>query len=129
MTISLARRLLTPLLVLSLVLFTPMVVFGGDSIDPDFRNNACDGITGDGVGDCGDASFVTTLVSNVLNILSFVVGAAAVITIIIGGLRFITANGDPQGTATARQMIIYSVIGLIVALAAQGIVQFVLEEV
>ena len=69
------------------------------------------------------------VVGAVVNILSLIVGIAAVITIIIAGLRMITANGDSSNIATARTAIIYAIIGLVVAAMAQFIVQFVLHKI
>lgn len=63
---------------------------------------------------------------NVVNTLIFIVGAAAVVAIIIGGLYYITAAGDDSQIRQAKNTILYAVIGLIVAVAAGGIVNFVL---
>lgn len=65
-------------------------------------------------------------VAAVVNILSIVVGIAAVIMIIVAGLRFITANGDSGSIASARTSIIYALIGLAVVALSQVIVKFVL---
>lgn len=135
-------RILVPIVTLLFLVITPLSVYaqdddgdggGGDGapttgIDTGFRDQACEGVTG-ASGDCSNSTAVTNLVANVLNILSFVVGAGAVIMIVIGGFRYVTSNGDPQGAAAARNTIIYAIVGLIVALAAQGIVQFVLDGV
>ena len=50
--------------------------------------------------------------------------AVAVIAIIYAGFSFITAQGDPAKVGTARTMLLYAVVGIIVALLAQGIVNF-----
>ena len=68
-------------------------------------------------------------VQTVLQITFGIIGALAIIYIIIGALHFITAQGNPQEAAKARQTIIYSVIGLIVALSAEAIVTFALSKV
>jgi hypothetical protein len=49
----------------------------------------------------------------------------AVMIIVIAGLRYILAHGDPSATATARNAILYAVIGLLVSMAAFSIVTFV----
>lgn len=66
------------------------------------------------------------VVSNIINAIVFVVGAVAVIMIVIGGLRYILANGDQSQITSAKNTILYSVIGLIIAVTAGGIVNFVL---
>jgi hypothetical protein len=64
----------------------------------------------------------------VLQIVFAILGALAVLMIVIAGLRFITAQGNPQETGKARSTIVYSVVGLIIALTAEAIVTFVLDK-
>lgn len=66
-----------------------------------------------------------TIVGNVISTLLFILGIAAVIIIIIGGIKFATANGDPGAVKSARNTILYAVVGLIAAILAYVIVQFV----
>lgn len=66
-------------------------------------------------------------IKNVVNVLLFVLGAIAVIMIIIGGIRYATSNGDSGQITTAKNTILYAVIGLIVAILAYAIVNFVLD--
>src|SRR5580692_2393260 len=54
-------------------------------------------------------------IPTVIGIVFGIIGIVSVIMVVIGGLRFITAQGDPSGVAKARQTIIYSVIGLAIA--------------
>ena len=80
--------------------------------------------------DKGDeVNCVNEAIRNVVNLLSIIVGVAAVIVVIIAGLMFITATGDSGKVARARSTLLYAVIGLIVAAMAQVIVRFLLERV
>lgn len=72
---------------------------------------------------------VTSILTTVLNILSFVVGVVAVIMIIIGGIRFVTSQGESSSTALARNTIIYATVGLVIAVVAQVLVHFVIGRV
>jgi hypothetical protein len=45
--------------------------------------------------------------------------------LIVGGLRYITSNGDAQGATSAKNTILYAIIGLIVAILAYAIINFV----
>jgi len=63
-----------------------------------------------------------------IEVLSLIIGITAVIMIIVGGLWFITANGDPQAIGRARSTVIYALIGLAVAAFAQIIVSFVIGK-
>ena len=62
----------------------------------------------------------------IVNVLLFILGAIAVIMIIIGGIRYTTSNGDASATKSAKDTILYAVIGLIVAILAFAIVNFVI---
>ena len=62
----------------------------------------------------------------ILSIVFGVLGALAVLMIVISGLRFVVAHGDPQEVAKARKTILYALAGLVVALSAEGIVALVL---
>ena len=64
-------------------------------------------------------------IKNVVNVLLFLLGAIAVIMIIIGGIRYATSNGDSGAIKGAKDTILYAVIGLIVAILAYAIVNFV----
>ena len=56
-------------------------------------------------------------------------GFMAVVMIIMGGISFITSQGDAAKVTRARNTILYGVIGLIVAILAFAIVNFVLTSV
>ena len=63
-----------------------------------------------------------------LNIALGMLGAIAFLMVVIGGLRYITnsASNNPNGVSEAKKMIIYSVVGMVVAGLAFAIVNFVL---
>ncbi|MGK2896507.1 MAG: pilin [Candidatus Saccharimonadales bacterium] len=71
---------------------------------------------------------LTTIIGNITNILLFVVGAVGVIMLIIGGLRYVLSGGDSGQTKAAKDTILYAVVGIIVALLAYAIVNFVLGQ-
>jgi cytochrome bd-type quinol oxidase subunit 2 len=74
----------------------------------------------------GTSSNLQANIRNITNTLLLVVGVVAVIMLIIGGLRYILSGGDEAGTRSAKDTILYSVIGIIVALLAYAIVNFVI---
>jgi uncharacterized membrane protein len=47
--------------------------------------------------------------------------------IVIGGIRYATSNGDSGSIKTAKDTILYAVIGLIAAIMAYAIVNFVVS--
>jgi len=68
-------------------------------------------------------------ISKVLTIVFAFTASISLLMIVIGGLRFIIAKGDPNGTVQARNTILYAVIGLFVTLAAYSIVTFVIKGI
>ena len=67
-------------------------------------------------------------ISSVVGLLSIIVGAAAVIMIIVSGLRYITSGGDSGKVAGAKNALIYALVGVAVAALAQLMVHFVLSK-
>jgi type IV secretory pathway VirB2 component (pilin) len=53
-------------------------------------------------------------------------GAIAIFMIVVAGLLYITARGNPEKVTTARNRILYSVMGLVLAASAAAIVNVVL---
>ena len=68
------------------------------------------------------------LIKTIINIVSIVVGVVAVIMIIFGGLKYITSGGESSNVSSAKNTIIYAIIGLVVVALAQFIVRFVLDR-
>lgn len=68
------------------------------------------------------------LITKVVRIISIVIGIAAVIMIMVGGVRYITSSGDPNNTTGAKNTILYAIVGLLVALLAQAIIIFVINK-
>jgi len=71
---------------------------------------------------------VNSILTDVINIFSLVVGVVAVIMIIVGGLKYITSGGDSGNVTGAKNTILYAVVGLIIVALAQVIVKFVLTK-
>ncbi len=68
---------------------------------------------------------LTTVFRTVVNIMLFIVGAVAVIMLVIGGLRYVTSNGDQNAVSGAKNTILYAIIGIVVAFLAFAAVSFV----
>ncbi len=63
-----------------------------------------------------------------LNIASSLVGVAAVIMLIIGGFRYITSAGKQESVTSAKNTIVYALIGLVIVAVAQFLVHFVIQS-
>jgi len=63
----------------------------------------------------------------ITNVLLFLIGAIAVIMIIIGGIRYTVSGGDSTAVTNAKNTILYGVVGVVVAILAFAIVRFVVD--
>ena len=66
--------------------------------------------------------------NTILQIVFGVLGALAALSIVISGINYIVSNGDPQKVNKAKNGILYSLIGLAVAILAEAIVAFVINK-
>jgi Mn2+/Fe2+ NRAMP family transporter len=65
------------------------------------------------------------LVQRILNIVLIFVGLVAVAFLLVGAIQYITSQGDSEKAKTARSTIVYSLIGVAVAVLAFAVVNFV----
>jgi len=97
------------------------------------RNQACAGVQLSNSPVACDpkssSSSINGIITTVLDVLSVVVGLIAVVMIIISGLRFVLSGGDSANTNSARNSIIYAIVGLVIVALAQIIVRYVLSRV
>lgn len=68
------------------------------------------------------------IITRIAQALVWASGALAAILIIVSGLMFIFSSGNPESAGRARRTLLYAVVGVIVAVAGQAIVTFVLEK-
>ena len=87
--------------------------------------NDATGITGECKSGGVSKSDVMRTLQNIINWLFVILLVVAVIFIVIGGLMYVTAQGDPEKVKKASQYVLYALIGVIVALLARGLVTLV----
>jgi hypothetical protein len=92
----------------------------GSNIDFTNTNKSCS---------TNGASDANSLVKTVINVLSLIVGAVAVVMLIVGGFRYVTSGGKQESVAGAKNTILYALIGLVIVAVAQIVVRFVLSNV
>ncbi len=114
-------------LVLSLLIAAPART---SALFENAKDEACNGINLDtGTAGCSDTKgSVNGILATVINIFSLVVGIIAVIMIIIGGLKYVTSQGDSSAISGAKNTVIYAVVGLVIVAFAQFIVRFTLNK-
>ncbi len=73
-------------------------------------------------GDNGQGGIFRT----VTNVLLFLIGAISVIMLIIGGIRYVVSGGDSAAVTNAKNTILYAIVGVVVAILAYAVVNFVI---
>ena len=62
----------------------------------------------------------------ITNVLLFIIGAVSVIMLIIGGIRYTVSAGDSSAVQGAKNTILYAIVGIVVAILAYAVVNFVI---
>lgn len=95
----------------------------------DFKDNACKGLAQvDESQGCGKGQAkVDSIVSTLVNALSIIIGSIAVIFIIFAGFKYITSGGDAAQVTSAKNALIYALVGLFIAAIAQFLVHVVFK--
>ena len=102
-------------------------------------SNVCTNVMTGGYGAGESSRFSTALglnknrdlkgtIANIINIVLGFLGIVAVIIILAGGFKWMTAGGNEDGVGEAKKMITGGVIGLVVIFAAWAIANFVLSS-
>lgn len=123
-------RVILPLAVLLFAFATqatiPAAAFACGSASGSSKQQVLNGVDQTGT-DCSGTQ-VTSSLQAAVTILSIVIGAAAIIMILVSGFKFLTSNGDSGKVASARSTLVYALIGVAIAGLAQFLVHFVLAR-
>ncbi|MBQ3310322.1 hypothetical protein IJG73_02695 [Candidatus Saccharibacteria bacterium] len=79
-------------------------------------------------GNTDDKQLMNTL-NTIINVAIGLIGFIAVVVIILGGVQYTTSAGDAGKVKKAKDTIMYGIIGLVIALLAFAIVNFILGNV
>lgn len=86
--------------------------------------------SGDGAGSgSGQGTDLMDTLQQIINVALGLIGFVAVVMIILGGFQYITSSGDAAKVTKAKNTILYGIVGLVIALLAFAIVNFVLTNV
>ena len=80
-------------------------------------------------GNASNSNDLLKTVNIIINVIIGVIGFVAVVVIILGGVQYTTSAGDPGKVKKAKDTILYGIIGLVVAILAFAIVNFVLSSI
>jgi len=70
----------------------------------------------------GDSS----IIKRAINIMLFAVGVLSVVMLIFGGFRYVISGGKKESVTNAKNTILYAIVGLLVAVFAYAIINFIL---
>jgi len=114
-------------------ILAPTAVYAGDDSCaglPSKQIAACSACVAGGYtwanGKCDEGGQdLNSIIHTVINVMLFIVGILSVIMIIFGGIRYVTSAGNKTQVDNAKNTIIYAVVGLVVAIVAFALVQWV----
>lgn len=69
-----------------------------------------------------------TMIAQLINVVLTLLGIVAVIIVILGGFKWMTAAGNEENVASAKKLLGAGIIGLVIILSAWGISKFLLTE-
>lgn len=96
-----------------------------------FKQEVCGGLNSVTAISCSKnatTNTFTNIAREVVNIMSFFVGSISVIMVIIAGFKYIISSGDSNAVASAKNTLIYALVGLAIAILAQILVHSVLNS-
>lgn len=114
--------LLIPVIALGLSVFTPLAQPASAVFDQSITEGAD---SAKGTDQPTDLFTQDGVFRTVVNILLFIIGAIAVIMLIIGGIRYVVSGGDQTAVTGAKNTILYAIVGIVVAILAYAAVSFV----
>jgi hypothetical protein len=122
---SLQGLLVVPALALGVSLFVPAVA----PVDTYAVGTIQDGAgAAQGTGQPTTVEGEGGVFQTITNVLLFIIGAISVIMLIIGGIRYVVSGGDSSAVTSAKNTILYAIVGIVVALLAYALVNFVLTS-
>ena len=115
---------------LAAVLLVPVgIASAGNTIQTELCKGTNSAAAGQDLDNCGTngsgRTALTNIARQVVTLFSYIVGIISVIFIIYGGFRYITSGGDSNNVSSAKNTLIYALIGLVIVALAQFIVNFV----
>lgn len=119
------------------LLLVPLMALTVGLVAPDAFAASCDAgnLTIDSGAACGAGTGAAenlfgddSIFKSITNILLFLIGAISVIMLIIGGIRYVISGGDQNQVTSAKNTILYAIIGIVVAFLAYAAVNFVTQS-
>ena len=126
-----------------LILFSPVIMFlsaapaGAQTVQQEINNGLCAGSNLElppNDPDCKNtvnesSNSINRIAHHVINVLSAVVALVAVVMIIFGGFRYVTSGGNDSSVNSAKNTILYAIIGLVIVALSQILVHFTIRNI
>jgi hypothetical protein len=93
---------------------------------PDFVPAICEQVQNAKPGDTTSEAAFNETTKNIINFAFYGIGVVAIIMVVVSSIRYITSSGDPERASKATKTLSYSIVGMVLAILAFAIVQFVL---
>lgn len=71
-------------------------------------------------------SDIPSVINTIFRVVIGAAGAIFIVLFLVGGIQYLTAAGNEEATAKARRLLVDSIVGLIIVLAAWAIGSWVL---
>ncbi len=122
------RKKIISLFVISLFLVPFLMASPVGASEDFFGMGLVNGTEGDGESIVLGQKDPRTMVAQIINVALTVLGIVAVVIVLLGGFKWMTAGGNEDKVSEAKKLLGAGVIGLVIILAAWGIASFVLNE-
>lgn len=132
MKINLKRHLLTllavPAFALSVAGVAAPVAYAADSTTCDPETAGLNGAAACAKSEDQPAELFADggIFQRITDVLLFIIAAVSVVMLIIGGIRYTISQGDSSAVTSAKNTILYAIIGLVVAILAYAIIHYVI---
>lgn len=124
--IILTGLLIVPMLALLVGLSLPMDVSAAECVSGTY-DIATGAVCGQGSGTSGQLFGPGGLFTIIVNVALFIIGAICVLMLIYGGIKYTTSAGDEKAVTSAKNTILYAVVGIVIAILAYALVNFVIS--
>lgn len=96
--------------------------------DPDFKDSdICTQKSSDPNGD--KIGGTNGLFVAIIDLIIYLTASISILMIIIGAFKYVTSGGDPSQTKSAKDTILFSLVGLFIAVSSFAVVRFIVSKI
>lgn len=125
---NILQKFLSLLFLINLVLGCVGSVSAAGNLQDAFSQGGLLDSVGEGAGYDTDQRSIDPIIANVISVALSLLGAIFIVLMIYGGYTWMTAAGNDQQVAKARNLVIAAIIGLLVVVAAYAFTYFIFSR-